>query len=268
MYRGFYAYNYWAEIDNCEFYGFNYASIETTGGTQGLYVHHCYFHHISRNGVGYPVCGSRGVMLIEGNLFDYYRHAVASSGAPVSSYEARYNLCLEHAINHVFDMHGGDDRGDGTDIAGTIIRIHHNTVRNTDQSAVVIRGIPQIGCWVNNTWFLRAYSTYVVRQTNATGNMYVTDNLYGAGSSAVLPPDPAAGTLLGQWLFNEGSGSTTADGSGNGHTGTLTKWTPGRAGGPATADGPALRRRRRRGRLRRGAAADRQHRLRPVGQVR
>ncbi|MCE5230204.1 Ig-like domain-containing protein [bacterium] len=212
--HGIYVFKYWTEIDNCEMWGWNYDAIETrSGATGGLYVHHNYFHHNTRDGVGYPVCPSGASALIEGNIFDYYRHAVASSGDPGSSYEARYNLILEHAINHTLDMHGGADRGDGTDIAGTIIQIHHNTVRNLDQTAVCIRGIPEIGCWVNNNSFWRDYSTYVVRQINATGNMYVTDNQFGA---------PAAGTTgHAPTLTWTGEANYTSDGL-NPQTGSAT----------------------------------------------
>ncbi|MEN6627165.1 MAG: fibronectin type III domain-containing protein [Candidatus Sumerlaeia bacterium] len=214
--HGVYVFKYWTEIDNCEFYGWNYDAIETrSGAVGGLYVHHNYFHHNTREGVGYPVCPSGAAALIEGNVFDYYRHAVASSGTPGSSYEARYNLILEHAINHTLDMHGGEDRDDGTDIAGTIIRIHHNTVRNLDQSSVVIRGIPEIGCWVNNNWFWRDYSTLVVRQLNATGNMYVTDNQYGAPAAGSTGNAPTL-TWTGEPNYTTGglspqTGSTTTE---------------------------------------------------------
>jgi len=48
-------------------------------------------------------------VLIEGNLFDFCRHAIASSGVPGSGYTARYNVHLENTISHVFDMHGARD---------------------------------------------------------------------------------------------------------------------------------------------------------------
>ena len=33
-----------------------------------------------------------GTALIEANIFDYYRHAIAGSGLPGTGYEARYNF--------------------------------------------------------------------------------------------------------------------------------------------------------------------------------
>ncbi|MEN6627163.1 MAG: LamG-like jellyroll fold domain-containing protein [Candidatus Sumerlaeia bacterium] len=109
MYHMLYAAHYWTEIDNCEIWGWNYAAIETTRGTEGLYVHHNYFHHNTRLGCGYAINASVGVALVEGNLFDFHRHSIASSGWAPSSYEARCNLVMEHSISHVFDMHGAVD---------------------------------------------------------------------------------------------------------------------------------------------------------------
>ena len=51
-------------------------------------------------------------------------------------------------------MHGGRDRKDGTDIAGTSIEIYNNTFR-APQTPVVIRGVPEKMCEVYHNWFLR-----------------------------------------------------------------------------------------------------------------
>ena len=50
-------------------------------------------------------------------------------------------------------MHGGRDRKDDTDIAGTAIEIYNNTFR-APQKAVVIRGMPEEKCEVYQNWFL------------------------------------------------------------------------------------------------------------------
>ena len=45
----------------------------------------------------------------------------------------------------------------------------------------------------------------------------------------------ASATPIGHWTFDEGSGTTAADSSGNGHDGTLINgplWTTGRIGRP------------------------------------
>lgn len=111
MYHLLYVAHYWTEVDNCEFWGWNYSVVETVANAdgRGLYVHHNYFHHNTRLGCGYAVCSSMGVALVEGNLFDFHRHSIASSAWAPSSYEARYNLVMEHSISHAFDMHGAVD---------------------------------------------------------------------------------------------------------------------------------------------------------------
>ena len=50
-------------------------------------------------------------------------------------------------------MHGGRDRRDGTDIAGTKILIHHNTFMNPKVRPVAIRGIPEEEARIYNNWF-------------------------------------------------------------------------------------------------------------------
>jgi hypothetical protein len=52
--------------------------------------------------------------------------------------------------------------------------------------------------------------------------------------------EPSAEGLLGRWFFDEGSGTTTQDSSGKGHTGTLmngVKWVNGLSGGALSFDG-------------------------------
>jgi hypothetical protein len=84
------------------------------------------------------------------------------------------------AVFHGFDMHGGADRKDGTDVAGDRIRIHHNTVRAADVAAVVIRGRRRETCEIHPNWFPQADPALAVRQTNATGGMDARRNQYAA----------------------------------------------------------------------------------------
>lgn len=69
------------------------------------------------------------------------------------NYEARHNVEIEHSLSHNFDMHGGCDRKDGTNIAGEWIKIHHNTFRGKTIRAINIRGIPREKAVVHNNWF-------------------------------------------------------------------------------------------------------------------
>ncbi|MDK1032697.1 MAG: hypothetical protein QGD94_11870, partial [Planctomycetia bacterium] len=140
------------EVDNCELSAWSFAAVRVGKGGF-LHFHHNYTHHCQRWGKGYAVCLSRGQALIEGNLFDWHRHAVAGVGYPEEAYEARYNIYLANSSNHIFDMHGGGDRGDGTTIAGKKILIHHNTVINTEWPPVIIRGRPVQPSEVHHNWW-------------------------------------------------------------------------------------------------------------------
>lgn len=141
------------EVDNCEISGFSHAGVYLmTAG--GHHIHHNYIHHCQYQGLGYGVCHNTASSLIEYNLFDWNRHSIAGTGWPGSSYVARHNVELGVSLSHCFDMHGGRDRKDGTDIAGTSIEIYNNTF-HAPQTPVVIRGIPQEKCEVHHNWFLK-----------------------------------------------------------------------------------------------------------------
>ena len=45
-------------------------------------------------------------------------------GAAASGYEARNNVEMGRSLSHCFDMHGGRDRKDGTDVAGGWMHVH------------------------------------------------------------------------------------------------------------------------------------------------
>jgi hypothetical protein len=139
------------EVDNCEISGW------TRGiwlrESHGHHIHHNYIHHCQFHGLGYGVAHATASSLIEYNLFDANRHSIAASGHPGEGYEARHNVELHVARSFPFDMHGGRDRRDGTDIAGTWLRIHNNQFRATDQRAIGIRGRPEERSFVHNNWF-------------------------------------------------------------------------------------------------------------------
>ena len=168
------------EVDNCEVYAWSHAGVYLMAGASHGHVHHNHMHHNQRSGLGYGVVLDRSNAVIEANLFDWCRHHIAGTGRPGTSYEARYNLVLENANSHSFDMHGGADRDDGTDIAGDTILIHHNTFRATDVFAVVIRGRPTDIADIYNNWFLHQDAAKAVRQTNATENVRHYKNQYTA----------------------------------------------------------------------------------------
>lgn len=143
------------EVDNCELSGWSHAAIFLQNGGKH-HIHHNYIHHNQRHGLGYGICHGYGKnisSLIEFNLFNYNRHSIAGTGAPGNSYEACNNIELGESLSHNFDMHGGKDRQDGTDIAGRRILIHHNTFTNPKVRAIAIRGIPEEKAEIYNNWF-------------------------------------------------------------------------------------------------------------------
>ncbi len=169
------------EVDNCEISAFAHAGISLAQG-EGHCVHHNFIHHCQYNGLGYGISHDRASSLIECNRFDWNRHSIAGTGRPGCSYVARNNVELGESLSHCFDMHVGRDRKDGTDIAGTVIEIDHNTFR-APQPAVVIRGVPEKQCDVHHNWFTRHAQPRAA--VHAVAKTSVTANAYGAEAKVV-----------------------------------------------------------------------------------
>jgi hypothetical protein len=163
------------EVDNCEISAFSHGGIMLAKG-EGHRIHHNSIHHCQYNGLGYGVVHDTAMSLIEYNLFDWNRHSIAGTGRPGSGYIARHNVELGESLSHCFDMHGGRDRNDGTDIAGTSIEISNNTFRPPNTS-VVIRGVPEQKCEVHNNWFLK--HTDAKQAVRASEKTVVSNNAYG-----------------------------------------------------------------------------------------
>lgn len=162
------------EVDNCELGGWSHAAVFLRSGDRHR-IHHNFIHHNQYNGLGYGITHDVATSLIEYNLFNYNRHSIAGTGRPGCGYEARHNVEMGRSLSHCFDMHGGRDRKDGTDIAGTRLHIHHNTFR-CPEAAVVIRGVPEEGAQITRNWF---YHTAVDKPVRSGGNTRVEDNAYG-----------------------------------------------------------------------------------------
>lgn len=179
------------QVDNCELSGWSVSAVSLASG-KDHHVHHCFIHHNQLNGLGYGVSHGYGETvssLVECNLFDANRHSIAGTGAPGNSYEARNNVELGVSLSHNFDMHGGRDRADGTDIAGDRISIHHNTFLGTDVRAVVIRGVPRDGVAVDHNWFAHeAPGDKLIGPWPLTPESRITleNNAYGLKKPAVL----------------------------------------------------------------------------------
>ncbi len=172
------------EVDNCELWGWSHAAIYLRDGAHKAYVHHNFIHHNQLHGLGYGVILDSADALIEANLFDWNRHSIAGTGRPGTSYEARYNVVLEHANSHAFDMHGGADRDENNNMAGDEINIHHNDFHLAADvidvyGAIVIRGLPRIGATIHHNKFRNLHNLKkAVWQKNELGMMRVYENEY------------------------------------------------------------------------------------------
>jgi hypothetical protein len=174
-------------VDNCEIWGWSHAGVYAyntiiNAQTIKIHIHHNSIHHCQRAGLGYGVAvGDNCEALIEADLFDYTRHAIAATGRPGTCYEARNNVHGEHCTHFMFDMHGSVDsqgkKWDGHNIAGEWIKIHHNTFRSK-VVAVSIGGLPREVCEVHHNWFFTQPADQAVRQLgDELGHMKVFDNV-------------------------------------------------------------------------------------------
>ena len=197
-------------------------------GVIGVRVHHNVFQFNRREehngtcdkdyGLGYPISVGPGSAIIEANVFDHNRHDIASDGQPGASYRATYNLVLTGAVSHSFDVHGGADRDDCTNIAGSAFVIHHNTFLQSSEPAVRIRGIPMRGALIYKNETHDLHAGHAFSQINAFGNFSVFDNRTGVNKF------PAwfisfGGSTFWQWRQFEAqgmSGVAAADFDGDG----------------------------------------------------
>ncbi len=163
------------EIFNNEFTGWSSSGLRILDFYERLdrftpaavWIHENFFHHNERVSKGYGVnVGDGAYALIEKNVFDYNRHAIASDGTPGTGYFAHKNLVLEHGgkqtdvfgvdfYTHQFDMHGTDDcgifAGDTTNNcgpAGELVDVRDNSFYNEHGPSFKIRGTPSIGAFV------------------------------------------------------------------------------------------------------------------------
>ncbi|MHC4674826.1 MAG: hypothetical protein ACYTBZ_20270, partial [Planctomycetota bacterium] len=172
------------EVDNCEIMGWSHAGVYLLGKAAKGHVHHNYIHHCQRRGLGYGICLNGVQALIESNIISDFRHAISATGAPGTCYEAHNNLVEGQASSHSFDMHGGSDRKDGTNVAGEWVNIHHNTFKAKWKTKyglpICIRGKPTKGGEVRNNWFLQEkYDTYHTCRQIGSNNVKYHHNIYG-----------------------------------------------------------------------------------------
>lgn len=166
-----------AQVDNCEIAGFSEAGVYI-GGCIDVTVHHSWIHHNQRNGYGYGVVLYRQTYVeVYRNLFNFDRHAIAADGSANSGYSAHDNAHLGTAIYHIFDAHGGNDRGDGTQIACERIDMYNN-VFLSDKIPYKKRGTPQEYSKFTRNIILYPEMRYPYRQLYGK-NFICEDNIWG-----------------------------------------------------------------------------------------
>jgi FG-GAP-like repeat/Major Vault Protein repeat domain len=176
------------EIDNNKLLGWPYGAVRVER-VMGVRVHHNLIHYNRRQehdgtcdreyGVGYGVVLGPGSVVVEGNVFDHNRHDIAGSGQAGERYLATYNLILAGAVQHSFDVHGGADRKDCTNVAGSSFVVHHNTFLQAHKPAFRIRGIPLQGAWVYRNETRHGNGAAAFSQVNASGLFFVEENDIG-----------------------------------------------------------------------------------------
>ncbi|MBN1837082.1 MAG: hypothetical protein JW820_14600 [Spirochaetales bacterium] len=168
------------EVDNCELWGWSHAAVFLAAG-EGHHIHHNYIHRNQRQGPGYGVAHGTAFSVIEYNVVGWNRHSTAGTGKPPSGYIARHNLELGQSLSHNFDMHGGRDRKDGTNIAGSRIEIYSNTFLGRGRG-VGIRGRADEYVRIHENWFVRHYAPgpAVFGWWLRPDTFELGENLYGA----------------------------------------------------------------------------------------
>jgi len=173
-------------IDNCELSGFGCYSIALQPNARQIRVDHCYIHHNQTNGLGYGVSHSNDTeSIVEYCLFNYNRHSIASSGAPVSGYIARHNIEMGVSLHHCFDVHGGSDRRDGTNIAGTYCEIYNNTFL-ADAYPYLLRGVPEKYQHFHHNICIKPFDFYDSKRLKGE-NVTICNNIFGLDPVTLEP---------------------------------------------------------------------------------
>ena len=191
------------EVDNCEISNFHHSAISANSGSANLHIHHNFLRDIH----AYPVITldySSSSVLIEANRIHWVWTAMASTGYPVTGYEARYNLITRKPApvswenyngGHAIDMHFFREVKNtrGHLISGNEMKVHHNTFINEaagDPSITLaldaeISGVPRVLAEFHNNCFLQADPATVKHEG---GNTWVHNNLYGPDSVHIMRP--------------------------------------------------------------------------------
>lgn len=176
--------------------------LTTRADAGSMRIERNYIHHNARDGLGYGVVtGGNSYTTIEGNVFDFNRHDIASDGRAFNGYVARFNYALQGGFTygssgywgHHFDVHGsGTEEGrknghyDGG-MAGEFYEIAFNTFRGAQRY-----GVPVIAARTRAAFELRGRPTM---GASFVGNVAVHDGgavrLKGGSDRRLFPATPS-----------------------------------------------------------------------------
>lgn len=212
------------EITNNELYGWSGSAVRVNDNSnridpatnpETVRVHDNYIHHnqhVGSHGYG-VVVGNGAYALIERNVFDWNRHAIAGDGSSGSGYHAYSNLILKNGglhrsiggvwtHTHQFDMHGQDSCGviatledifDEASLfncgtAGYDMIIRNNTFLYTSGPDIKLRGTPErtpYGAFVGSNVFAQSPIGAAIQQEER-GLLIEDGNVFGFDGSAAL----------------------------------------------------------------------------------
>lgn len=167
-------------VKNCELYNWTYTAIYLQKGASNAKISHNYIHNNQRFGLGYGVTIDQSEGIIIGNLFNFNRHSIASTGRQGSTYTAEFNIFkADGNETWAVDVHGGKDWGKNSNEAGELFVVRNNTfyLKGTGQ-AVVIRGFSSKPSIVENNEIIQLdkNNRNPIEQKNAKGNFSVKNN--------------------------------------------------------------------------------------------
>ncbi len=180
--------------------------LTTRADAASMRVERNYIHHNARDSAGYGVVVSgNAYVTIEGNVFDFNRHDIASDGLAFNGYIARFNYVLQGGFTYGsngywgqhFDVHGTgtpasqkEGHYDGG-MAGEFYEIAFNTFRGAQRyggllgvakktrAAFELRGRPTMG------------ATFAGNVVVHDGSLGSAIRLKGGSDATLIPPTPA-----------------------------------------------------------------------------
>jgi hypothetical protein len=197
------------EIDNNELFGWRGSAVDVRdpaglinrANYSAVRIHDNFIHHnqhYSEQGYGVVVHDS-AYALIEKNLFDYNRHAIAAEGTTPTGYYALSNLVLWgggmnngwlNLNTHMFDVHGSYSCCGGFEKycgdAGEHFEFRNNTIFYDHGTAIKVRGNPAQGAIADHNVFQHpdewggCLDDAALVQTDPGINLASTNNTFGA----------------------------------------------------------------------------------------